>query len=211
MRRLLYVVLLVFVSNVAMGREVRDSEHLYALCTVCHGSGGQGKIDVKAPKIARLPSFYVATQLIKFRDGIRGSDPDDTAGQQMAKVVSSDFTDDEIVSLAGFISKFPDVGTLVTITGNEQSGMALYSVCASCHGLKAEGMSSIGAPPLAGYSDWYLVEQIRKFKKGLRGKHPMESSQAKAMALWSKTMPNDRDIESVVAYINLLGESKSIK
>jgi cytochrome c553 len=38
-----------------------------------------------------------------------------------------------------------------------------------CHGMDAKGMQAIGAPKLAGQSDWYLLSQLKKLKDGTRG------------------------------------------
>ncbi len=42
-------------------------------------------------------------------------------------------------------------------------------VCANCHGKKGEGSAPLKAPSIAGLPEWYVEEQIAKFRNQLRG------------------------------------------
>ena len=42
-------------------------------------------------------------------------------------------------------------------------------VCAVCHGKNGEGSQILTAPSIAGLPDWYILEQIEKFRADLRG------------------------------------------
>lgn len=53
-------------------------------CASCHGSAGEGNRDMQAPALNRLEKYYIARQLINFRDGKRGYHADDSAGAMMA-------------------------------------------------------------------------------------------------------------------------------
>jgi cytochrome c oxidase subunit 2 len=55
----------------------------YTPCTACHGADGKGNEALKAPPIAQLDDWYLATQLYKFKSGIRGVNPKDVTGGQM--------------------------------------------------------------------------------------------------------------------------------
>jgi cytochrome c oxidase subunit 2 len=59
------------------------------------------------------------------------------------------------------------------------------------------------APRLAGQSDWYLVDQLRKFANGERGYAPGDygGRQMKAMMY---ALSTETDYRDVVAYINTL-------
>lgn len=55
---------------------------LYSSCAVCHGQQGQG--GAVAPRLAGIGDWYLLAQLRKYRDGLRGYQPQDVAGRQMA-------------------------------------------------------------------------------------------------------------------------------
>jgi cytochrome c oxidase subunit 2 len=56
---------------------------LYASCSACHGGKAEGVEAVGGPALTGLNDWYLVTQLANFRDGIRGSHPDDIYGAQM--------------------------------------------------------------------------------------------------------------------------------
>ena len=47
----------------------------------------------------------------------------------------------------------------------------LYQLCTQCHGQQLQGNPEIAAPAVAGLPEWYIVNQLRKFKEGVRGTH----------------------------------------
>lgn len=60
-------------------------EALYtATCSACHGPLAQGNEQLGSPKLTDLPDWYMHRQIQYFRDGLRGSDPRDIFGMQMA-------------------------------------------------------------------------------------------------------------------------------
>jgi cytochrome c553 len=56
---------------------------LYATCAACHGDTGAGNQDLGAPRIAGVDDWYLATELRKFRSGVRGTNPKDREGRLM--------------------------------------------------------------------------------------------------------------------------------
>jgi cytochrome c553 len=56
---------------------------LYATCASCHGDNGAGNQDLGAPRIAGTDDWYLATELRKFKSGVRGTDPKDREGRLM--------------------------------------------------------------------------------------------------------------------------------
>ncbi len=56
---------------------------LYRVCAYCHGRDGMGNEALNAPRAAGLQDWYVARQLHNFKQGIRGSHPQDYYGMQM--------------------------------------------------------------------------------------------------------------------------------
>ncbi len=54
------------------------------------------------------------------------------------------------------------------------SKSVFQTTCATCHGTKGEGKHELMAPPIANLADWYVEEQLRKFRTGTRGSEPRD-------------------------------------
>ena len=81
--------------------EAERGKVLYATCAACHGSNAEGVDAVRGPALTGLNDWYLATQLAKFRNGTRGSHPDDTYGAQMraaAAVLQDESSIHDVVS-----------------------------------------------------------------------------------------------------------------
>lgn len=66
---------------------------LYNTCSSCHGADAQGVWATNAPRLAQMSDWYLQRQLQNFREGIRGSHPQDFNGAQMvsmARVLEDD-------------------------------------------------------------------------------------------------------------------------
>jgi cytochrome c oxidase subunit 2 len=59
------------------------------------------------------------------------------------------------------------------------------------------------APKLKGVNDWYLATQLKNFKQGSRGGHPMDEY-GPQMALMASILKDEQAINDLVAYINVL-------
>jgi cytochrome c oxidase subunit 2 len=126
-------------------------------------------------------------------------------GMQMAAMAKGPqlASEEALQNLAAYIGTFPVEPTVPTVTGDVEAGKAAYMVCAACHGDKAQGNEAMAGPRLAGQNDWYLVNQIKKFKQGQRGYHDMDNG-GRQMRPMVATLTDDAAINNVVAYINTL-------
>lgn len=79
-------------------------------------------------------------------------------------------------------------------------GADVFRRCTACHGLEGQGKQSIAAPAIAGMPEWYVVEQLHKFKKGVRGTHPKDVAGMR-MRPMAKTLGTDADITAVAKYV----------
>jgi cytochrome c553 len=76
---------------------------LYATCSSCHGDNGAGNDDVKAPRIAGTDDWYLATELRKFKNGIRGVSPKDREGRLMRPMARTLTDDDAVRNVVAYI------------------------------------------------------------------------------------------------------------
>ena len=145
---------------------------LYYACSSCHGAAGEGSEPFGAPALAGLDAAYVVRQLEHYRSGVRGSDPHDASGSQMVLLARSLPDPTSVVLVACHVASLPATRPLPTLHGDPQRGRALFAPCATCHGERAAGNPSLGAPGLAQQSDWYLRAQLLAFRRCWRGRHP---------------------------------------
>jgi len=58
------------------------------VCVICHGPDAMGLEVMRAPTLVNQADWYMVRQLDKFKSGMRGADPRDVQGQQMAAMVA---------------------------------------------------------------------------------------------------------------------------
>ncbi|MFC4312422.1 c-type cytochrome [Steroidobacter flavus] len=176
-------------------------------CTVCHGAHGNGNPAIRAPKISAMEPWYLRRQLEAFRDGVRGTHPDDAAGHEMQPVGVRLRDEAAIDAAITYVSSFKPKTPPTTVAGDAARGRTLYVTCAPCHGQNGEGNQALSAPALADRTDWYLVTQLRNYKTGLRGSDHRDTNGAQMRAL-AETLPDTQAIDDVVAYINTLRDRR---
>jgi cytochrome c553 len=76
-----------------------------------------------------------------------------------------------------------------------------YERCMECHRYNASGEMAFGSPPLLGRQGWYLADQLKKFKTGLRGTHKSDVNGAKMVQITNFFIEDDQMLRDVVAYI----------
>ena len=55
-----------------------------SVCIACHQEDGTGNEALGAPPLTHQHDWYMLTQIVKFKTGMRGAHPDDAMGAQMA-------------------------------------------------------------------------------------------------------------------------------
>jgi cytochrome c oxidase subunit 2 len=158
---------------------------------------------MNAPGLAGRETWYIVRQLQNFKSGVRGADPADTYGRQMAPMAATLATDAMVENVIAHIGTFPDEPSPATVEGDVASGAKLYAVCAYCHGKDGMGLEATQAPRLAGMTDWYLERQLHLFKDGGRGAHPSDFYGFQ-MSFMARNLRDDQAIKDLVAYINTL-------
>jgi len=59
------------------------------VCITCHQEDLSGNEALGAPPLQTQPDWYMMTQLVKFKTGLRGAHPDDAMGAQMAAMAQT--------------------------------------------------------------------------------------------------------------------------
>ncbi len=175
----------------------------YAVCAACHGANGEGNRDLRGPKLAGQEAWYLRRQLENFKSGARGAHEEDTYGQQMAAISAVLVDAAAIDNVIAYIQTLPDNPPAKTISGDIEAGEKIYTTCGACHGVNGEGIFATNAPRQAGMSDWYLADQLKKFRAGIRGAHAGDEY-GHQMVMMSKILQSDDRINDVVAYMNTL-------
>ncbi|HEX7081172.1 MAG TPA: c-type cytochrome [Gammaproteobacteria bacterium] len=175
----------------------------YAVCSACHGPQGEGNQQLNAPRIAGIEPWYLTRQIRHFQEGIRGADPRDIYGAQMAPMARTLASDQMLADVAAYVASLPDPAAADTVIGDPERGRELYATCAGCHGADGQGNWSTNAPRLAGMSDWYLLRQLENFQQGIRGSHASDLYGLQ-MTLLVNTLRDQQSLQDVVAYINTL-------
>jgi len=76
---------------------------LYATCASCHGDNGEGNQDLGGPRLAGIDDWYLATELRKFRSGVRGGDPKDREGRLMRPMARALPDEDAVRNVVAYV------------------------------------------------------------------------------------------------------------
>jgi cytochrome c oxidase subunit 2 len=76
---------------------------IFETCGSCHGDNGAGNQDLKAPRIAGTDDWYLATELRKFKSGVRGANPKDREGRLMRPMARTLADDDAVRNVIAYI------------------------------------------------------------------------------------------------------------
>ena len=178
-----------------------DGDKLFAPCTSCHGSKAEGSVTVNAPAIAGQDAAYLERQLRNFRSDRRGTHKSDSLGAQMRAAATTLADDAAVTKVATLVSALPKTLPAAPARGDLHNGNNLYhGKCGACHGGAAEGNPALKAPRLAGLDAAYFKRQFANFRDGVRGADPQDIP-GRQMAMMAKTLPNERDLEDVIAFI----------
>ena len=88
-----------------------------------------------------------------------------------------------------------------------ERGKELFALCSACHGANGEGIQALNSPANAGQDLWYMIRQLKNYKRGIRGANPDDiyGAQMRPMAM---QLVDDQAIEDVSAYITTLALPK---
>ena len=84
--------------------DLHNGNNLYqGKCGACHGTSAEGNAALKAPRLAGLDAAYIKRQFAHFRGGVRGTDPQDLQGRQMALMARTVPAERDLDDIIAFI------------------------------------------------------------------------------------------------------------
>lgn len=173
---------------------------LFATCQTCHGNGAQGNQQMHAPALANTDDWYLYRQLMNFKKSVRGYMPEDTLGTQMSAMAKTLKDSIAVRDVVAYIKTLREVSLPIEIQGDIKKGERTYqSICGSCHGTGAKGNEKMNSPRLNGLNDWYIKEQIVRFKKSIRGSHTADTFGAQMIPMVASL--TEEQVNDVIAYI----------
>lgn len=185
-----------------------DGASVFAPCVACHGNKGEGNPELHAPAIAGQDAAYLERQLRNFRSDRRGTHKSDVPGAQMRSLAIALADEAAVAKVASYAASLQKTVVATPARGNLHNGANLYhGKCGACHGNRAEGNPALKSPRLAGLDAAYIKRQFAHFRDEVRGTNPQDLP-GRQMALMAKTLPSERDLGDVIAFIHLQGRSQ---
>lgn len=142
---------------------LESSEPFYSTCAACHGANAEGKRWLGAPRLSNQNDWYLERQLLNWKNGIRGTHPEDVFGMQMRPMSMTLKDNAAVKKVVAYIKTLKSPKPKKTIEGDTGAGQSLYSACIACHGPSGMGNIALNAPKIAGLPDWYVVRQLKAF------------------------------------------------
>jgi cytochrome c553 len=90
-------------SEPTLTGDVDRGSDLYRPCAACHGSIGEGNEALGAPRLSGQSDWYLLRQIHAYRNGWRGTNPDDIAGMQM-RALTETLDDDAARDLVAYLN-----------------------------------------------------------------------------------------------------------
>ena len=175
-------------------------------CASCHGKKGEGNATLQAPSIASLPTWYTRPQIKNIKSQLRPAQTNDVQMLAMKKIITS-MSDDTISSITDEIAALARIPTTNTLKGNAERGAKLYEWhCIQCHRYNASGEKVFGSPPLTGLQDWYMLEQLKRFKDQRRGVDADDSGYKMHQVV--QRIEDEQSLIDILAYVATLAAAE---
>ncbi|MEN8177480.1 MAG: c-type cytochrome [Pseudomonadota bacterium] len=197
-----------------------NGEEINEVCAGCHGEFGEGGKEGEYPRLAGMPSEFIAKQLHLFRERERPN---------LAMVEYVDhrqMPDNDIQDISRFLSviqlktKLPPVDEkapgfnayarlleskrlmqIPRAPGDIEVGRKIYrKECASCHGREGWGIHDKAAPMLAGQYTNYLWRQVEKYRKKIRI-HDEDEPEEELLLEFT-----DDELRDIFAYLSIVDD-----
>ncbi len=160
-RALTTAYLLLVAAVTATAATAATIDQRLAPCLACHGEKGQSLIP-EVPSLGAQPVFFLAVQLLMFREKMRNLEP-------MTGMVQG-WSDDDLRRVAAIIAKLPapraNSNALDPARAEKARALIQQHRCNFCH--KQDFSGEDNAPRLAGQREDYLVKALREYKNNIR-------------------------------------------
>jgi cytochrome c oxidase subunit II len=189
-------------SAPSMGQlsEIERGQQIYVICGSCHAAQAQGERRLNAPSLVGQKQAYLMRQLRNFRLGVRGGKGDGQA-QQMRLILETVSSESDWKAVSAYVESLPIPLAQPSFQGDIEAGRKIYQTCSVCHGSNAEGNEALDAPNLRSLPDWYVVDELQKFRSGARGGAPGDLLGARMRAA-AAVLRSDEDMRAVASFIS---------
>lgn len=92
----------------------------------------------------------------------------------------------------------------------DQAALGAYTYvnkCQPCHAPDGSGNPANGAPGISGLPDWYVAEQLKKFKDGRRGAH-FDDIAGLRMRPMARTLWNDEELQAAASHVAAMPKAR---
>ena len=89
------------------GDAARGEDYYVNICSACHGGNALGNDALGAPALAGVNDWYLKSSYQSYLDGVRGVQPDDLYGAQMARLAPALANRDDIDDVIAYIASKP--------------------------------------------------------------------------------------------------------
>ncbi|MCM8541828.1 MAG: cytochrome c [Lentisphaeraceae bacterium] len=163
-------------------------------CKTCHSTQEMQR----GPLLEGLELWYMEESTEAFRAGIRGTHPKDPQGLLMYAAVK-DLPEDEVMQAIEWFAGQERPEIKAYIKGDVEKGAEIYKTrCFSCHE-HTMGKFFSRSPDLYKLEDWYVLSQLRSFKKGWRGSSTEDNHGANMMVAVADM--EDSQFKDVAAFL----------
>lgn len=188
-----------FEVELLVGDPIKGKEYSKS-CVGCHGGNFSGLISERSPSLPQLSKWYMQGQLQKYKQNILGYKIEDSDSYGMS-ILMKDYSNQQIADMVAYIKTFKPKKQFNTLDGDPQKGKIEYQLnCMACHQEDGKGNEQIYAPNLVGLSDIYLVNQLIKYRDGIRGSGNGDKH-GKVMQLFAKNLKNEQVMKDIASYI----------
>jgi cytochrome c553 len=204
----------------AFAVDLDNGADINEVCAGCHGEYGEGGSDGEYPRLAGMPSAFLAKQLHLFRDRKRPNIA------MVEYVDERQMPDADIQDISHYLSNIklktklppvdehaPDFDAYARLLeskrlmqiprapGDIESGKKIYKKeCASCHGQEGWGNHEKAVPMLAGQYTDYLWRQVEKYRKKIRI-HDEEAPDDELLSEFT-----DNEMRDIFAYLSIVDD-----
>lgn len=108
-----------------------------------------------------------------------------------------------LIALLGLLNQSQGIAVAAVAAPDVARGKVVFVLCAGCHGEQGEGIEPYGAPRLSHLQDWYVLDQLKRFREFKRGGDPADPM-GQRMQLIAAAVKDPIVLGDVVAYIETL-------